>query len=412
MDSTSLISEFIFGDDADVFKGNKVRIVNEIPKKVSVYDIMNISGINNKTASKTFIRLKEKYPEVSTFSRNFKFNTGQGQVLTPVVDAKGLITILMLLPGEKAALFRYKASNILVRYLAGDLSLIPEIEKNNEIQEINPDNFGFRNLIIGNNKLDKNTLPYIEELLTPTIIDTFLSPHVVYLLWIGFCHENNVHIWKFGHSVDFKDRSRIHKAEQKSEAYILQISLGTHASNNLEKTIEKIVYKYGTKLNVEKECLNREIFVTRNITDLQDIVTKIVKVANSDYFKKYVKDIRIAPGIISQSVLLKYDIKRLKLQYEFEIAKKHLELKNLEDKEILDNILDEVDINNLELDEYSEISDDNVSEIEEDIVETYMSPVLPTYPYDSQEQIETLDEFIQKFCIVEENKKMQKYILF
>jgi len=36
----------------------------------------------------------------------------------------------MLLPGEKAALFRYKASNILVRYLACDLSLIPEIEKN------------------------------------------------------------------------------------------------------------------------------------------------------------------------------------------------------------------------------------------------------------------------------------------
>lgn len=121
--------------------------------------------------------------------------------------------------------------------------------------------------------------------------------------------------------MDFKDRSRIHKAEQKSEAYILQISLGKHASNNLEKTIEKIVYKYCTKLNTGKECLNREVFITRNYEDLQDIVTKIVKVANSSYFEKYVKDIRVAPGIISENALLQSDIKRLKIQYEFEIAK-------------------------------------------------------------------------------------------
>jgi hypothetical protein len=416
MDSTSLISEFIFGEDADVFKGNKVRVVNEIPRKVSLYDVMSILG--DSSAPKTFLRLKEKFPEVMNFSHNFHFKTGQGQKNTPVVDAKGLITILMLLPGEKAALFRYKASNILIRYLAGDLSLIPEIEKNNEIQQINPDNFGFRDLIIDNNKLDKTILPYVEELLTPIIIDTFLAPHVVYLLWIGFCHVNNVHICKFGHSVDFKDRSRIHKAEQKSEAYILQISLGTHASNNFEKTIEKIVYKYGTKLNTGKDCLNKEIFVSRNFTDLQDIVTKIVKVANSNYFEKYVKDIRVAPGIISESALLKSDIKRLKLQYEFEIAKKQLELKNLEDKEVLDNTFIEIDIDNLELTEYLEtFNDDNVSEIiepeiKEELIELQMPIILPTFPCDLQEQVDTLDEFIQKYCEIEKEAKINRPLIY
>jgi hypothetical protein len=415
MDSTSLISEFIFGDDADVFKGNKVRVVNENPKKVSLYDVMSILG--DKNPSKTIIRLKEKFPEVIPMCYSNIFKTGQGQKNTPVVDAKGLITILMLLPGEKAALFRYKASNILVRYLAGDLSLIPEIEENNEIQEINPDNFGFRDMIKDSSKLDKNISPYISEMLTPTIIDTMLAPNIVYLLWIGFCHNDNVHIWKYGKTYDFKDRSRLHKSEQKSEAYILQISLGTHPSNNLEKTIEKIVYKYGIKINNGKECLHRENFITRNFTDLQDIVTKIVKVANSNYFSKYVKDIRIAPGIISESLLIKSDITRLKLQYEFEIAKKQLELKNIETKEVLDNTLNEVDIDNLELDEYSEISEDNVSEIiesenEEEVVESHISIVLPTYPYDIQEKVETLDEFIEKFCDLDIDGKINRPILY
>lgn len=62
---------------------------------------------------------------------------------TPVIDAKGLTKILMLLPGLRVADFRDKAADILVRYLGGDITLIPEIEKNNAIQESLPDKFGF-----------------------------------------------------------------------------------------------------------------------------------------------------------------------------------------------------------------------------------------------------------------------------
>jgi len=415
MDSTNLISEFIFGDDADIFKGNKIRVVNEIPKKVSLYDVMSILGDSNP--SQTILRIKEKFPEVIPLCYNFNFKTGQGQRNTPVVDAKGLITILMLLPGEKAALFRYKASDILVRYLAGDTSLIPEIEKNNEIQQLNPDNFGFRDVIKDNSKLDKNTLPYIDELLTPTIIDTMLSPHIIYLLWIGYCHDDNVHVWKYGISLDIKDRSRMHKSDQKSESYIMQISLGTHSPNNLENIITKIVYKYGTKLNIGKESINREIFVTRNFSDLQDIINKIVKVANSDYFKKIVKDIRVAPGIISKSLMLKLDIERLKLQYDIEIAKKESEIKNVNEEETFNNILDDLDIDNLDLDEYSETFEDGVSDILDDkensIIESKpISFILLTYPYDSQEQIDTLNEFIQRYCEITDNGKINKHVIY
>jgi len=69
--------KFIFGEDADVFKGNKVRVVNEIPKKVSVYDVMSILGDSN--SPQTLSRLKEKFPEVIPICYNFHFKTGQGQ---------------------------------------------------------------------------------------------------------------------------------------------------------------------------------------------------------------------------------------------------------------------------------------------------------------------------------------------
>lgn len=71
----SIISKFIFGEDVDVFKGNKVRIVNENPRKISLYDIMSILG--DKNPSKIIIRLKEKFQEVIPLCYDFNFKTGQ-----------------------------------------------------------------------------------------------------------------------------------------------------------------------------------------------------------------------------------------------------------------------------------------------------------------------------------------------
>ena len=49
---------------------------------------------------------------------------GKGQQNTPVVEAEGLVTIMNLLQGERAATFRAAEADVLVKCLGGDLSLI------------------------------------------------------------------------------------------------------------------------------------------------------------------------------------------------------------------------------------------------------------------------------------------------
>ena len=84
-------------------------------------------------------RLCDQCSEVSTLNTNFKF-PARWQRDTPVTDAEGIITILMILPGRAAATLRQSAANVIVRYLGGDLSLVREVMQNHEIQaNIEPD---------------------------------------------------------------------------------------------------------------------------------------------------------------------------------------------------------------------------------------------------------------------------------
>ena len=67
-----------------------------------------------------------QYPEVGTKCSHLKF-AGRGQRDTPVTDAKGIVDIIMLLPGLQAARVRRQAAELLVRYLGGALSLVDEV---------------------------------------------------------------------------------------------------------------------------------------------------------------------------------------------------------------------------------------------------------------------------------------------
>ena len=60
---------------------------------------------------------------------------GERQQETPVADARGIVRIIMLLPCRAAAPVRAKAADVLVRYLGGDPSLVPEIAQNGTEQE-------------------------------------------------------------------------------------------------------------------------------------------------------------------------------------------------------------------------------------------------------------------------------------
>ncbi|GAQ86505.1 hypothetical protein KFL_002930020 [Klebsormidium nitens] len=59
---------------------------------------------------------------------------GSGQRPIPFTSARGLVTIINLLPGKKAAQFRLKCADVVVRYLGGDESLVAEIRRNKEVQ--------------------------------------------------------------------------------------------------------------------------------------------------------------------------------------------------------------------------------------------------------------------------------------
>ena len=70
-----------------------------------------------------------KKGELSAFCVNYKF-PGAGQKEQPVITFPGAIKLAMFLPGENAKRNRSIMAKILVRYFAGDPSLIPEIEAN------------------------------------------------------------------------------------------------------------------------------------------------------------------------------------------------------------------------------------------------------------------------------------------
>jgi len=75
-----------------------IRKTNEFPARISVYDVIAIvTGQTHDHSSRTFRRLLEAYPEVR-LQVMYKF-PGQGQRKTPVVDFKGVIEILKILPG-------------------------------------------------------------------------------------------------------------------------------------------------------------------------------------------------------------------------------------------------------------------------------------------------------------------------
>lgn len=67
------------------------------------------------------------HAEVVAKTDNFQF-PGAGQRATPVTDVQGLVELINLLPGQNAARFRSGGARLLVRFLGGDESLVPEVQ--------------------------------------------------------------------------------------------------------------------------------------------------------------------------------------------------------------------------------------------------------------------------------------------
>ena len=120
---------------------SKIRKTAETPSRVSVHDLIGaISKVQNPRVA--WADLQKRHPETVcqtySYKADYKF-PGRGNQTTPVINARGAIMIINLLPGAIAASFRAAWADIIVRYIAGDPTLASEVKRNNEIQNQLPD---------------------------------------------------------------------------------------------------------------------------------------------------------------------------------------------------------------------------------------------------------------------------------
>ena len=116
---------------------SNIRKTIETPPRVSVIDLIGAVTKNNNPRD-DWKKLRTSHPEVVANSYNFQDDwkfPGQGQSRSPVINARGAIMIINLLPGAMAASFRAAWADIIVRFIAGDPTLAAEIESNNSMQD-------------------------------------------------------------------------------------------------------------------------------------------------------------------------------------------------------------------------------------------------------------------------------------
>ena len=113
----------------------QIRKTDENPSRISIIVVaIAVTGKTHHDAAQDFRRLSDQYPEVGTNCSLLKF-PGRRQRDTPVTDAKGIVEIIMLLPGQQATRVRRQASELLCRYLGGDLALVDEVCRLRGFQE-------------------------------------------------------------------------------------------------------------------------------------------------------------------------------------------------------------------------------------------------------------------------------------
>ena len=105
----------------------QIRKTDEAPPRASVIAVIAaLTGKNANHSAECLRELTQRYQEINDKIADFKFS-GQGQRITPVSDAKGIVEVVMLLGGSHAALVRRQAADLLVRYLGGDPTIVDEV---------------------------------------------------------------------------------------------------------------------------------------------------------------------------------------------------------------------------------------------------------------------------------------------
>jgi hypothetical protein len=115
----------VLGRDAANFP--RIRKTDDAPPKYSVIDVVIlVKGCNSDDAAKDFKRLRERYGDdraqfpVISYTR-LRDSIGRlSKHESPVAELEGIVEIILLLTGTKAAKIRQKVVKVFVRYLGGD----------------------------------------------------------------------------------------------------------------------------------------------------------------------------------------------------------------------------------------------------------------------------------------------------
>jgi hypothetical protein len=135
------LENHLFGEE---FSGARIRKTADTPPKISIHDLVGVVT-GNHNPRKTWSYLARRFEDDGVPWRyDFAKFAGQGQTETPVTDARGMVIIINALGGTRAAKFRQKFADTLVRYLGGDETLIAEIRSIRQAQEQLPDGHPLR----------------------------------------------------------------------------------------------------------------------------------------------------------------------------------------------------------------------------------------------------------------------------
>ena len=98
---------------------------------LSIRDVIgHLCGVDPNYATQIWRRLSDEHKKkVHASCMNFRF-PGKGQTDQPIITIEGAIKLIPMLPGKRAKRYQRKFTDVILRYLDGDLTLCSEIQAN------------------------------------------------------------------------------------------------------------------------------------------------------------------------------------------------------------------------------------------------------------------------------------------
>lgn len=294
-----------------IFNGGKVRVTDETPKRVSVFDLIELVT-ENKNPHMVYERLCADDEAVLPFCEIWKF-PGARQRDTPVTTATGALYIVNLLPGKRAKLFRKSGMETLSRFLVGDPGLVEELEENGRRQAMLNDAHPLKILeaeVYANAKWNRHILK--SPSMKGKYVTQFYGKPVVYLL--TWENQGKEYI-KVGLSTDFKERMKTLSAELPG-CVIYSVFVSDHAQK-VESDWKDDFMAYNDRFEM-KNSVKTEFFTGVTIEEAE---ARLVELCN-----EYAMQDRVGSDRKHAEELARIALEKAKLDHDADIRKEELGL--------------------------------------------------------------------------------------